>query len=159
MIIVADSSPLVSLAILEKLELLEKLFDDVYIPQAVFDEITVSGKPFSHALREFSKRKTKRVKNRVALSILMDDLDKGEAEAIILALENGIDDILIDEHKGRRIAKTKGLHPIGTIGILLQAKRDGLINAIHPFLKKLVENNIRISSGLYKQALELAKEE
>ena len=158
MIVVADASPLISLAILDKLALLGKLFDEVYIPEAVFAEITTTGKPFSNILHDFSERRIKRVKNKVALSILSDELDIGEAEAIILALENNISDILMDEHKGRRIARTKDLHPIGTIGILIQAKNMGLVEAIKPLLGKLVENNIYISPRLYKHALELAKE-
>lgn len=158
MIVVADSSPLISLAILNKLDFLGELFDEVFIPEAVFTEITTTGKPFSDILRHFSATKIKKVKNKVALSILSDELDIGESEAIILALENNINDILMDEHKGRRIARAKELHPIGTIGILLQAKESGLTEAIKPLLNELVENNIYISPRLYKHALELAKE-
>lgn len=158
MIVVADSSPLISLAILDKLDFLGELFEEVFIPKAVFIEITETGKPFSDILHRFSVTKIKKVKNKVALSILADELDIGESEAIILALENSISDILMDEHKGRRIARAKELHPIGTIGILIQAKNNGLVEAIKPLLNKLVENNIYISPRLYKHALELAKE-
>ncbi len=158
MIIVADSSPLISLALLNKLNLLEELFDEITIPQAVFDEISSTEKPFSNTLEEFAKRKTRKAQNKVALSILADELDLGEAEAIILALENKIDNILIDEYKGRRIAKSKGLQIIGTIGVLIQAKENGSINNLRPLLDKLISNNIYISSGLYEEALKLAGE-
>lgn len=158
MIIVADASPLVSLAILGKLDLLEKLFQDIYIPQAVFDEITSPDKPFAEALYQFSAEKTKKVKNKIALLILTDKLDLGEAEAIILALENNIDRILIDERKGRKIAETKGLRPIGTIGVLIQAKEKGMIASVKVFLDELVRNSIYISPKLYKHVLELTKE-
>lgn len=123
MIIVADSSPLISLAILEKLNLLEDLFDEVFIPNAVYKEVTAMKKPYSDSLDKFSKNRIKKVKNKIALSIISHELDIGESEAIILALENNIDTILMDENKGRKIAISKGLHPIGTIGVLIQAKK------------------------------------
>jgi len=138
--------------------LLQELFDEVYIPKAVFEEITTTVKPFSDSLADFSKTRIKQVKNKVALSILSHELDLGESEAIVLALENNISDILIDEHKGRRIAVLKGLHPIGTIGVLIQAKKKGYIKSIKPLLNELLQNNIYISKELYKYSLKLANE-
>lgn len=88
-----------------------------------------------------------------------NDVDLGEAEAIALALEKDITNILIDDAKGRRFAQAKGLLPVGTIGILLQAKRQGLIPEIKPFLKTLKSNRIRISSLLMQQSLHLAGED
>ena len=158
MIVVADSSPLISLAILDKLVLLETLFEDIYIPKAVFTEVAATGKPFSIILHDFSVTKVKKVKNQVALSILSDELDVGEAEAIILALENNIGNILMDEHKGRKIARARALRPIGTIGILIRAKKIGAIKDVKSHLDKLVENNIHMSPKLYAQALKLARE-
>ena len=158
MMIVADSSPLISLAILNKLDLLLEVFDDVLIPNAVFEEISSWNKPFSKELKEFSKQRFKQVQNTIAVSVISKDLDLGESEAIVLALENNISNILIDEYKGRRIAKLNGLHPIGTIGVLIQAKRLGIIKNIKPFLVSLMENKIRISSSLYKKALEMTEE-
>lgn len=138
--------------------MLQELFDEVYIPKAVFEEITTTVKPFSDSLADFSKTRIKQVKNKVALSILSHELDLGESEAIVLALENNISDILIDEHKGRRIAVLKGLHPIGTIGVLIQAKKKGYIKSIKPLLNELLQNNIYISKELYKYSLKLANE-
>ena len=64
----------------------------------------------------------------------------------------------MDEHKGRRIAIAKGLNPIGTLGILIQAKKKGFIKSIKPLLTKLIQNNIYISDELFKYALSLANE-
>lgn len=129
MVIVADSSPLISLAILNKLSLLEKLFDDVFIPKAVFEEITEKEKPYFSELKKFSEDKIKVIQNRSAVNQLQRELDLGESEAIVLALENNISDILIDDFAGRKLAIKQGLLPIGTIGVLLQAKRKGLIKS------------------------------
>ncbi len=68
------------------------------------------------------------VQNEVAVGLLKKDVGLGEAEVIILALENGIENLLIDDHKGRKIAQTQGLNLVGSIGVLLQVKRTGLIN-------------------------------
>jgi len=159
MIIVANSSPLISLAILSRLDLLTELFDEIYIPQAVFIEITESEKPYSEILTHFGKSRVRSIQNTVALSILSHELDCGEAEAIVLALEKDVENILMDEHKGRNIAIANGLHPIGTIGVLLQAKKRDLIKKVKPCLDTLIENNIYISKALYSSSLKVAGEE
>ncbi len=119
MIIVSDSSPLISLAILRKLHLLEHFFSDIWIPKAVYDEIAQKGKPYSEELKRFSRNRVKEVQNALAVRLLLDELDIGEAEALVLALENNIADILIDEYRGRKIATSRGLSVIGTVGVLL----------------------------------------
>ena len=101
MLIVADSSPLICLAILEKLDLLNKMFDDFYIPPGLYSEITSHAKPYSVILKNALKDHIKEVKNKLALKVLSTEIDPGEAEAIILAVENNIPVILIDDLKGR----------------------------------------------------------
>ncbi|RLD77322.1 MAG: DUF3368 domain-containing protein [Bacteroidetes bacterium] len=159
MIIVADSSPLISLAIISKLDLLNALFDEIYIPKAVFSEISIPNKPYSELFSKLGNVKIMDVNNRIALMILNKDLDLGESEAIVLAMENNINNILIDEQKGRRIATANGLHPIGTIGVLIQAKKMGLIKNIKSHLDKLIQNNIYISNRLYTYSLKLVGED
>lgn len=158
MIIVSDSSPLISLAILKKLNLLEQIFDRIWIPKAVYDEITMKDKPYSGELQRFSESRIKEVQNELAVRMLLNELDIGESEALVLALENNIDDILMDEYKGRRIAEAQGLSPIGTVGVLLQAKRKGFLEKVKPELDELMLHHRRISAALYNKALELAGE-
>jgi len=159
MIIVSDSSPLVGFAILGMLEQLTDIFDDIMVPEAVFFELTVPGKPHYKEIKSFLKNKVVPVKNKIASFMLQKEVDEGEAEAIILAIENNIEDILIDDYKGRRAAKTRGLTPIGTVGVLLEAKKRGYVREIKPLMEKLINNRIRIGAPLYKRALELAGEE
>ena len=158
MIIVADSSPLISFARIDKLNLLNDIFKEIYISPAVFDEITHINKPYSQVLKEFSKDKIKSVKNALAVSLLMNDLDKGESESIVLAFENNIKRILIDEQRGRKIAKLNGLTPVGTLGVLLRAKEIGLINQIKPLMNILIDEKFRISNLLYNEVLIKADE-
>lgn len=156
--IIADSSPLISLAILDQLELLSLLFSELYIPEAVFSEISRPGKPHSAGLRAFAATKIKAVNNRIAVKLLHEDVDLGEAEVIALAIEQSVADVLIDDAKGRKLAQANGLHPIGTIGVLLQAKVAGQLAEVKPCLDKLLLHEIRIGRGLYDRALELAGE-
>ncbi len=156
--IVADSSPLIAFSILNYLDLLPHIFSEIYIPQAVNAEVTTWSKPHSQKLRKFLKNKVRTVQNEVAVGLLKKDVGLGEAEVIILALENGIENLLIDDHKGRKIAQTQGLNLVGSIGVLLQAKRTGLIKEVKPNLDKLIANRIRIGKNLYQKALKLANE-
>jgi uncharacterized protein len=159
MVIVSDSSPLISLAILRKLHLLDQLFDRIWIPKSVCDEISRKSKPYSEELKQFSANRIKEVQNVLAVRLLLKELDIGEAEALVLALENNIQDILIDEYRGRRLAEARGLSVIGTVGVLLQAKKRQLIQEVKPELDELIRHHRRISEQLYQKALELAEED
>ena len=158
MIIISDSSPLISLAIIRKLHLLEQIFDEIWMPQAVYQEIAKKNKPYSSELERFSENRIKDVQNRLAVQLLLKELDIGEAEAIVLALETNIKDVLIDEYKGRKVAQSCQLETTGTIGVLLQAKKKGLITEVKADLDELICNHCRISQPLYEKALELAGE-
>jgi predicted nucleic acid-binding protein len=156
--IVVDTSPLIAFAILQKLELLPQIFDEIWLPTAVFQEATTPDKPYHQTIAQFAQDKVQPIQNRLAVQLLINDVDLGEAEAIVLALENGIDDLLIDDAKGRRVARLNGLYPMGTIGVLLQAKQTGHIPQVKPHLDMLIANKIRIGASLYHHALQLAKE-
>lgn len=88
----------------------------------------------------------------------MIDEGEAEAEAIVLAQEKDIDLVIIDEDKARKIAKLNGLNVTGTIGILLDAKKQGRIPQLKHSLDKLLTEGIYISEHLYDNALLLAKE-
>lgn len=158
MIIVADSSPLIHFAILELLDILDGIFGGIMVSNAVHEEVTVGGKPHAEDLKRFLTNRVYQVKNKMAVQLLRPDIDLGEAESIVLALEKKVNNILIDDHKGRRTARASGLVPIGTIGVLLQAKKKKQIKEIKPLLVKLERNKCRIGKNLYQTALELAGE-
>jgi len=158
MIAVSDSSPLVCFAILGMLDVLDDIIEEIVVPSAVYEEISVPKKPYSEELKLFLKDRQIQVKNKIAVTLLGKEIDPGEAEAIVLAIEKNIEDILIDDPKGRKAARTHGLSPIGTIGVLLQAKKTGHIKQVKPLLDKLIKNRIRIGISLYQKTLEMAKE-
>jgi predicted nucleic acid-binding protein len=158
MIIIADSSPLIALAVIGKLDLLDKLYEEIYVPNAVFQELAGNDKAFAKELRIFLTGKVKEVENRLAVDMLLCDIGAGEAEAIILALEQRPDAVLIDDLKARKFAKIRGLNIIGTLGILLKAKKAGLVREIRPLLEAMLAGNIRISQKIKEITLQAAQE-
>ena len=125
MIVVSDTTPLISLLKINRLELLERLFGDVMIPTAVFDELTVNKRFRTEAdqIRQKSFIVVKPVNNQESASVLKraTGLDQGESEAIVLTDELEADLLLMDEAKGRNVSTQMGLRIMGTIGILMAA--------------------------------------
>jgi predicted nucleic acid-binding protein len=158
MLIVSDSSPVIALAICDKLELLNKLFDQVYVPQAVFNELAIPHKPNAEKIIEWARDKVITVKDTTVVKALSSNLDPGESEALSLYWETSADFLLIDEKRGRNVALRNGVKIIGTVGILFAAKQRGLITFIKPFLDILIYNGFRISNIHYHQYLERAGE-
>lgn len=158
MIVIADSSPLISFALINKLELLENIFGKLYVPKAVYKEVTIPNKSYSKKLQVFLESRVKDVRNDIAVKFLNNELGAGESEAIVLALEQVTDYIIIDDYKGRKIAATSKLKVIGTVGVLLRAKELNYITEVTGLLDTLIENKIRIGEKLYETALELSGE-
>ena len=125
MIVVSDTTPLISLLKINRLDLLKKLFGDVLIPQAVFDELTDDERFRLEAdqIREKKFIVVKPVNNPESTNILKREtgLDQGESEAIVLTDELKADLLLMDEAKGRNVSAQMGLRIMGTIGILMAA--------------------------------------
>jgi len=152
--IIADSSPLISLAIIEQLELLPQLYQRVMVPPAVWNEVTVQGLglPGSQAVSQVKwlEIQTPLPTNLEPLSIL---LDRGEAEAIALAKSISNSIVLLDDAQARRIAERLGIPRIGTLGILRRAKKAGLIAEVKMYIEQLRTNGIYISSSLIEAVL------
>ena len=125
MIVVSDTTPLISLLKINQLDLLEKLFGEVLIPEAVFNELTVDERFQLEAqlIRQKEFIAVKPVNNLESVSILKraTGLDQGESEAIVLTDELKADLLLMDEAKGRNVSAQMGLRIMGTIGILIAA--------------------------------------
>lgn len=103
MIVVSNTTPLIGLASIQRFNLLHQIFGKIYIAQAVYDEATVSGREVGGAKKEVSVAswiETVNVKDRLAVEVLLDELDLGEAETIILAREMGAAWVLMDEKRG-----------------------------------------------------------
>lgn len=161
MIVVSDTTPLIGLASIGRLELLQQLFGEVYIPQAVFDETVTFGRKESRAREEVSNAIWIHVieaKDRLAINILLDEMDLGEVETIILASELNADWVLMDEKKGRRKLTQLNIPKIGTLGILLKAKQLGLISTLKTEFEDLQKSGFSISPMIVDEVLKMAGE-
>ena len=161
MIIISDTTPIISLIKINRLDLLEKLFVEVLIPNAVFKELTTNNLFTNEAeiVKKSSFLKVSSVQNQKSLQLLqaVSGLDDGESEAIILADELKSNILLMDERKGRKVAQKLGIKITGTIGILIQAYNEGMISDVEvkSYLNQLKNTNIRLSDSLIQQALSL----
>lgn len=102
--------------------------------------------------------RTEPVSEQSTLRLLHDNLDSGEREAIALALEREAGVLLIDEALGRRVTGSHGLTITGTLGVLLLAKEEDLIEEVAPIVDRLVDTGFRIGDALYQSILEQAGE-
>ena len=161
MIIVSETSPINNLAEINQLHLLHQLYGTVLIPEAVFQELTDPSFPVAGAteVQTFDWIQTLTVSDRTLVEAMSNELDIGEAEAIALAVEIQADQVLIDERRGRLVANRLNLRCIGILGILVEAKSQGLIAEVKPLLDALVnEAGFWVAEPLYNSILRLVGE-
>lgn len=148
MIVVADTSPLNYLVLIDEVDLLPALFGGVLIPQAVFQEVKHPKAPTK--VQQWISNLPAWLQVRTVASIpspALMKLDVGEREAIQLALELGISTVLLDETDGRQEAENLHLEVRGTLGILERGAKLGKIN-FRQALSKLEQSNFRISPAV-----------
>ncbi len=161
MIIVSNSTPLIGLASIQHFNLLRQLFGKIHIAEAVYQETVTQGYERGGAKREILTAdwiETIVVKDHLAVEVLLDELDAGEAETLVLAREISADWVLMDEKKGRRKLAQLGLNKIGTLGILLKAKQNGLLSEIRPTLERLHTQGFSLSHSVIDAVLRQAGE-
>lgn len=157
MLIVADTSALVALAACASLPLLDDLFSEVRVPDAVFRECTVSGKPFAEPLRSYLEDRVVHI-DLSEFIVGASGLGQGELEAIALYKRLDADRLLVDDGRGRRFARANGVDVIGSAGILLAAKSEGLLPAVAPLLEQIQSAGIHLSAALLQKVLQMADE-
>jgi len=158
--IIVNSTPLISLAIVGQLDLLPRIFGDIYLPRAVHNEVIIKGSgKIGHAqLLEINWFQIIDPVNTSLKHSIMLQLDEGEAEVITIAKDKDIPLVCIDEFAGRRYASLLKLDVIGTLGILLIAKKRGYVPAVKPLCDKLLSSERFISRELYFSVLKKAGE-
>jgi predicted nucleic acid-binding protein len=157
--VVSNSSPIIVLASIDHINLLKQLYETVTIPNAVFQEITKYNLPGSKEVTSLDWFKRVSIKDRVKISTLEMELDRGEAEAIILSLELKADLLLIDERKGKLVADKFSIENIGVLGILIEAKYKKVIPAVKALLDDLLlKAGFWLDKRLYDFVLEKAGE-
>jgi predicted nucleic acid-binding protein len=153
MTVVSDSTPLIALAKINRLDLLKDFFGEIYIPEEVYDEVVRRGGNLagSSEVASCSWIKVESVKNRMAVETLSLTLDKGEAEAIVLSREKE-SLLIIDDGAGRKTAELLGVKITGTVGILLLASKDGRLS-LRKTMDELKSVGFRLSETQYQRIL------
>ena len=132
MIVIADTTPIISLLKIKRLDILHHLFGEVIIPQAVYKELTSNAEHIEEAFAiqnaDYLKISEPLPTDLVRLFRKSTGLDLGESEALIMSEQNNADILLMDEMKGRKIAKLMNINIMGTIGVLIKSYQMGLMN-------------------------------
>jgi predicted nucleic acid-binding protein len=139
MIIVSDTSPVSNLILIERLDILHKLFAEIIVPTAVDAEIRALAQ-FGKDLSEYETAgwiKIAAPTNLQKVQNLQTNLDEGEAQAIALALELNCELLLMDERIGTNIARLEGLQTVGLVGVLIKAKEQQIIKEVREVLNEL----------------------
>ncbi len=147
--IISDTSCFIILTNIGELDLLQKTYGEVITTIEVATE-------YGQTLPDWVVIKA--ATNKYTRQILELQIDKGEASAIALALENPESTIILDDYKARKVAEQLGLDITGTIGVIIKAKLRGIIQSIKPYLEKMSKTDFRISDELKILALKEAGE-
>lgn len=161
MILVLDSSALITLARIGRLHVLSQLADEVHIPDAVYQEIVVhgQGRPGSAAVHEATWIVRHHVIDQATVDQLSARLGRGEAEAIVLAQELNADALILDDSTARKTATSMGRRIIGLLGLLVHAKERRVIKTIRPLMDDLLAAGFFVEPLLYRTILRAAGEE
>jgi predicted nucleic acid-binding protein len=160
-IVVSDSGPIIHLGMIGRMGLIHDLFGEILIPGAVYREVVEvgAGLPGSLELQAASWATVVEPTRGTPVSKLLEsELDPGEVAALILALERHAELLLVDDLAARQAATRLGLSVIGTVGILLAAKKRNRVDAIEPLLQALKHQGFWISSSLEESILRSAGE-
>ena len=161
-VVVSDSGPLIALARVDHLDLLRELYDAVSVPPMVHAELAIdSGKPGATVLADAFAAEwisVKPVLDEEAVSSISRLLDPGESEAIVLAEQETARFLLIDDARGRRIARARGIAVVGVAGVLPSAKSRGAVAEVRPVLEALSQVGYRLSPRLFAAVLQRAGE-
>jgi len=158
--IVSNTGPLIALAMINQLDILRILFSEVIIPGAVHYEI-LEGGAVSRGVASYQNAswiQVRELSNHLE-PLLCTVLDMGEASVIQLCQECKADMVLIDERKGRKVARDiYKMRVIGTAGILVQAKQQGIITSVSDALDEMRNGGYRIHNNIIEIALKKAGE-
>lgn len=158
-LIVADTGPLIALAKINQLDLLRHFYEKICIPETVFSEAT-QRQQWQDAMHihQFVEQYVEVVPDKTSKQVkaLFLRLDAGEAQALALADELSCP-VLLDERRGRTVAKQMEISIVGTVGLLVKAKQEGIVPELEVLLTAMTSHGYRLSPKLIQQALEMVK--
>ena len=157
--VIVNSTPMIILSKIGMLEILHKLFGEITIPQAVYDEITFKSDTACRFVRENNWIKVARIEPDADKSMYKSKLHDGEVEVMILAQETTADVlIIIDDNTAKKTAKYLGLTVTGTLGILVMAKNKGFVDSMKTTIERMKHNGFFVSKPVEEMVLKAVGE-
>lgn len=157
--VIVNSTPIIVLCGIGRLDVLQKLYGEIRIPSAVYQEVT--------AIEDSACMQIKKAGSWIHVDCIRDSSEKkmykaklhaGEVEVMILAQEQKADLVIIDDNAAKKTAKYLGLTVTGTLGVLLKAKNRGIVQEVAPLMAEMKHNGFYIDSVLEGFVLEQAGE-
>jgi len=154
-----NTTPWIALSLCEKTGLLNDLYEEVFIPSAVREEILAGGKT-QIGVQELKQAIWLRIEEIQDPSkvLLLHELDQGEAEVILLAQEKKVTEVILDERLARMQARIAGVQVVGTLGLLLRGKKTGIVRKVRPMIEKILQGGVHIHQNIVEAVLREAGE-
>jgi len=149
-VVISDTSCFIILSKIDELELLHKVYENILTTPEIAAE-------YGETLPEWIEIVS--VQDKYKQQLLEIQLGKGESSAMALSLETPDSILIIDDYKARKTAEILNLKFIGTIGLIIKAKLDGIIPSVKPLLQKIKLTNFRLSTDLEQYTLKEAREQ
>lgn len=158
--VIVNSTPLIILCKIGHLNILQKLYHKIFIPTAVYLEImAIEDSAYTQMKTASEWIHVREIQDPAEKKMYKAKLHDGEVEVMILAQEQNADLVIIDDNAAKKTAKYLGLSVTGTLGILLKAKKLGILKKLHPLLLEMKQNGFYIDSALEAIVLEQAGEQ
>ena len=157
--IIVNSTPMIILSKIGMLSIMHRLFGEIIIPQAVYDEITCKSDVISKIIRDNRWIKVSKISSNADRSMYKSKLHDGEVEVMILAQEMDADILaVIDDNAAKKTAKYLGINVIGTLGVLVMAKKRGYLGSIQKVIQLMKHCGFYGSTHVEEQVLKVGGE-
>lgn len=158
--VICDATVLIGLAKIGKLDLLKKLYRNIYIPLGVYQEVVVRSRnrPGAEEIDGAKWIRKIRARDQASVDLLVSELGQGESEVLVLGKEFKADLLILDDSRARTAAISAGFRIMGLAGLLLLAKQRNVIQNVKPLFDELMDKNFRLSQKIIQTILEKAGE-
>ena len=157
--VIVNSTPLIVLCEIGKLDILRAMYEKITIPSAVYREVTAKCDSVCVQIQSASEWVcVNQIKDHSEKKMYKAKLHDGEVEVMILAQEQEADLVILDDNAAKKTAKYLGLNVTGTLGVLVKAKRRGIIEEVRPLLSDMRKNGFYVSSAAERMILDQAGE-
>ena len=156
--VIVNSTPLIVLGNAGLLEILQKLYGRILVPEAVYQEVTAKDDAAGKILLNGADWiQVEQVQNQSDARIFSSRLHAGEVEVMLLAREQKADLLIIDDNAAKSTAKYLGMKVTGSLGVLLRAKQMGFLEDINDAMERIIRNGFYVSEALKKHIIELSE--